>query len=117
MWLRDMLEDLCHRKLKDIEDFEWQRFLKPELKSLSQAIPNSASPVVKEGRRLMRKNTSLDMFALEEVKTVVLTCLRKEIEYGFEFLSYMESLPLFETRSNNYIICFTQVGKSYCTAV
>ncbi len=108
MWLRDMLEDLCRRKLKDIEDFEWQRFLKPELKSLTKEVPRSATPVVK-GKRLVRKSTTLELFKAEEQKTIVVTCLKKEIEYGFEFLCYTQSLPLFETRANNYIISFTQV--------
>jgi len=109
MWLRDMLEDLCRRKLKDIEDFEWQRFLKPELKSLSGEAPKSASPVVMKGKRLLRKSTNLELFSNEETKTIILSCLKKQIEYGFEFLCYTHSFPLFETRSNNYIISFTQV--------
>ena len=31
LWLRDILDDLCHRKIRDIADFEWQRFLRPYL--------------------------------------------------------------------------------------
>ena len=108
MWLRDMLEDLCRRKLKDIEDFEWQRFLKPQLKSLTDETPKSETPI-KKGKQLVRKSTTLDFFSVDEPRTIFLCCLQQQIEYGFEYLCYTQSLPLFETRANNYIISFTQV--------
>ncbi|KAL5457324.1 hypothetical protein EMCRGX_G034572 [Ephydatia muelleri] len=28
LWLRDVLNDMCSRKLRDLADFEWQRFLR-----------------------------------------------------------------------------------------
>ena len=33
VWLRDVLDDLCHHKLRDVTDFEWQRFLRPSLEA------------------------------------------------------------------------------------
>ena len=28
MWLRDALDFLCHQKLRELTDFEWQQFLR-----------------------------------------------------------------------------------------
>lgn len=28
MWLRDVLDFLCHQKLRELTDFEWQQFLR-----------------------------------------------------------------------------------------
>ena len=28
MWLRDVLDYLCHQKLRELSDFEWQQFIR-----------------------------------------------------------------------------------------
>ena len=43
-----------------------------------------------------------------ELKFVVLHCLDQEVEYGYEYLD-CNSVPLFDSRANNYIIALTQV--------
>ena len=103
LWLRDVLDDLCSRKLKDINDFEWQRFLRPYLKPLDHSLlsPDEASspqPGPAEGEK-----------EEENGNTVVLQCLDQQIEYGFEYLG-CASIPVFTQRANNYIIAFTQVS-------
>jgi len=32
MWLRDVLDFLCHQKLRELTDFEWQQFLRLYIK-------------------------------------------------------------------------------------
>lgn len=90
LWLRDVLDDLCHRKLKDMADFEWQRYIRPYL----------ASPPPEEASA-PSENTQED--------TVVLRCLDQQVEYGFEYMG-CASLPVFTPRANNYVIAFTQVS-------
>lgn len=82
MWLRDISEDLCCHKLRDVTDFEWKRFLRP------YRIP------------------TLDG---EEENSVVLECLDQRLMYEFEYLG-CNSPPVFTPRSDNFIIAFTQVS-------
>lgn len=91
LWLRDVLDDLCHRKLKDVADFEWQRYIRPYLASLPPEEEDSA----------LREDP--------QRSTVVLQCLDQQVEYGFEYLG-CTSLPVFTPRANNYAIAFTQVS-------
>ena len=96
LWLRDVLDDLCHRKLKDMADFEWQRYIRPYLAS---PPPEEASTPREDTRG----------------STVVLQCLDQQVEYGFEYLG-CTSLPVFTPRANNYIIAFTQVSLQFIGA-
>ena len=97
-----MLDDLCNRKLKDINDFEWQRFLRPYLKTVEDSsnpdldTPSNQSPPATEKE--------------QNCYTVILQCLDQQVEYGFEYLGCAR-LPALTHRSNNYIIAFTQVSK------
>ena len=84
MWLRDISEDLCRRKLRDVSDFEWQRFMRPYL------------------------TPSVDGTELEQ-NSVVLKCLDQRLKYGFEYLG-CNAPPVFTPRSDNYIVAFTQVN-------
>ena len=80
LWLRDILDDLCRRKLRDAGDFEWQRFLRPYLRPT-------------EG---------------DHTHQLVLQCLEQELVYGCEFLG-CQPPPVFTPRTDNYIIALTQV--------
>lgn len=102
-----MLEDLCRRKLRDIEDFEWQRFMRPHLKTYLRQKPQEAATSTTDVRPQPESN-ALHEEEEEEVKTVVLRCLDQEVEYGYEYLG-CSSVPMFDARANNYIIAFTQV--------
>ena len=102
LWLRDILDDLCHHKLRDIGDFEWQRAIRPYLKEVDL---NSTDTLTYQGDDPSSKE--------EEIRpenTVVLQCLDNQIEYGFEYLG-CASIPVFTSRANNYIIAFTQVRR------
>lgn len=92
LWLRDVLDDLCHRKMRDINDFEWQRYLRPSFSALLETDKEEDT-----------ENES------NESTTVVLKCLDQQIEYGFEYLGCV-SIPVFTPRANNYMIAFTQVS-------
>ena len=100
-----MLEDLCHRKLRGIGDFEWQRFIRPYRQSHHKHKPQAldVKPQCEAG--------SFDVLPEEdekEIKTVVMHCLDQEVEYGYEYLG-CSSIPVFDARGNNYIIALTQV--------
>ena len=88
LWLRDILDDLCHRKLRDVADFEWQRFPRPYL----DPEPGNGNEAANES----------------PTHQLVLKCLNTRIEYGWEYLG-CEALPVFTPRTDNYIIAFTQV--------
>ena len=81
LWLRDILDDLCHRKLRDVGDFEWQRYLRPYLRPAEGSHSHQ----------------------------LVLQCLDQELVYGCEFLG-CQPLPVCTSRTDNYIIALTQVG-------
>lgn len=83
IWLKDILDNLCHQKLKDVTDFEWQRYIKPYL---SSTVAESDG---KEGE-------------------VVLCCLDQHLSYGYEYTG-CTALPVFTPRSENYLIGLTQV--------
>lgn len=89
LWLRDILDDLCHRKLKDMADFDWQRYIRPY--RVAPLAEEAATP---------EENA--------QGSTVVLRCLEQQVEYGFEYLG-CASIPVFTSRANNYVIAFTQV--------
>lgn len=97
LWLRDVLDDLCHRKLRDGADFEWQRYIRPYLTAPLESDPMEEQ---EEGHTIMDS---------AQRGTVVLRCLDQQMEYGFEYLG-CASVPVFTTRANNYIIAFTQVS-------
>ena len=80
------MEDLCHHKLKDVTDFEWQRYIRPYLVEGSQALDNSE----------------------EKGETVVLRCLDQQLCYGYEYTG-CSALPVFTPRTDNYVIALTQV--------
>ncbi len=101
-----MLDDLCCRKLRDISDFEWQRFIRPYLKEVENNCPQISD------------DSNDDDQGTEEVQdsslksTIVLRCLDEEIEYGFEYLG-SHCVPVLTSRANNFIIAFSQVGILY----
>ena len=84
MWLRDTLEELCRQKLRDITDFEWQKYIRPYL-------------IEREGE----EGESSPAF-------IVLQCLDRRLNYGFEYQG-CTSLPVMTPRMDNYILAFTQV--------
>ena len=87
--MRDVLEDLCHHKLKDMTDFEWQRYIRPYLVSNlegSQPFDNSE----------------------EKGGTVVMRCLDQQLCYGYEYTG-CSALPVFTPRRDNYVLALTQV--------
>lgn len=89
LWLRDILEDLCQRKLRDIADFEWQRFPRPYMEpELEQTVEAGSSP--------------------GPTHQLVLRCLDASVEYGWEYLG-CQALPVLSLRADNYLIAFTQV--------
>ena len=81
MWLRDILEELCRQKLRDITDFEWQKYMRPCL-------------VQGEGEG--------------STTSILLQCLDQRLSYGFEYQG-TASLPVMTPRMDNYILAFTQV--------
>ena len=80
VWLRDILDDLCTHKLRDISDFEWQRFLRPYI--------------------------TMETDGQQQLK---LHCLHKQLVYGYEYQG-CHALPVLTPRMNNYIIALTQVS-------
>lgn len=95
LWLRDVVDDLCQRKLKDIADFEWQRYIRPYLTEDNKTTP----PDGEEGG-----------VAHEETRNIVMRCLDQELPYGYEYTG-CNTLPVFTPQSDNYIIALTQVSK------
>ena len=89
VWLRDIVNDLCHCKLRSISDFEWLRYPRLYLTPPSPSPSSPPSPQSQPGDRL-------------EVK-----CLHMTMEYGFEYVG-CQSLPVFTPRMNNYIISLLQ---------
>ena len=85
MWLRDILEELCRQKLRDITDFEWQKYMRPYL------VPG-------EGEGDSSGSTA----------SIVLQCLDQRLSYGFEYQG-SASLPVMTPGMENYILAFTQV--------
>ncbi len=90
-----MVDDLCQRKLKDIADFEWQRYIRPYLTDNDETPPPDGEVGV----------------APEETRDIVMRCLDQEVAYGYEYTG-CNSLPVFTPRSDNYIITITQVSSS-----
>ncbi len=88
-----MVDDLCQRKLKDIADFEWQRYIRPYLTDNDETPPPDGEVGV----------------APEETRYLVMRCLDQEVAYGYEYTG-CNSLPVFTPRSDNYIITITQVS-------
>ena len=85
MWLRDILEELCRQKLRDITDFEWQKCMRPCLfqgEGEGEEVTSTAS--------------------------ILLQCLDQRLSYGFEYQG-TASLPVMTPRMDNYILAFTQV--------
>ena len=106
MWLRDILEDLCHQKIRDITDFEWQKYIRPYL------LPSEDEPMDQED--LEATDTNKDSSGVESKAlspsscSIVLRCLDQQLSYGFEYQG-CASLPVMTARMDNYIIAFTQV--------
>ena len=89
MWLRDILEELCRQKLRDITDFEWQKYMRPCL------VQGEG-----EGEGEGEEVTS--------TASILLQCLDQRLSYGFEYQG-TASLPVMTPRMDNYILAFTQV--------
>ena len=87
MWLRDNLEELCRQKLRDITDFEWQKYMRPYL-------------LQGQGGGEDEEDSSL--------ASIDLQCLDQRLSYGFEYQG-CASLPVMTPRMDNYILAFTQV--------
>ena len=90
LWLRDVVEDLCQHKLRDVSDFEWQRYIRPYLSDDTR--PPSVS---EEGVEC-------------ETRGIVMRCLDQELGYGYEY-SGCDPLPVFTPHTDNYITSLTQV--------
>ena len=97
MWLRDILEELCRQKLRDIADFEWQKYIRPYLIHAEVEVEGTDS-VEPEGSQNSTSSAS-----------IVLRCLDQQLSYGFEYQG-CGSLPVMTPRMDNYIIAFTQVN-------
>ena len=89
MWLRDILEELCRQKLRDISDFEWQKYMRPCL-------------VQGEGE----EEGEGDGEGIGSAASIVLQCLDQQLMYGFEYQG-TASLPVMTPRMDNYILAFT----------
>ena len=106
MWLRDILEDLCHQKIRDVTDFEWQKYIRPYLlpgEDQEEEEKEDEDPYVAGGQEShmasSRRSSSI---------SIVLRCLDQQLSYGFEYQG-CASVPIMTTRMDNYLIAFTQV--------
>ena len=99
MWLRDILEELCRQKLRDITDFEWQRCIRPYL-LLEDEDRNDLD---RESQNSSGKSSA----------HISLQCLDQQLGYGFEYQG-CGSLPVMTPRMDNYILAFTQVHAGAC---
>ena len=97
MWLRDILEELCRQKLRDITDFEWQKYVRPYL---------VRSDVETKGGN--NSESGVDQ-SCEGTASITLRCLDQQLSYGFEYQG-CGTLPVMTPRMDNYIIAFTQVS-------
>ncbi len=89
LWLRDVVDDLCQHKLRDITDFEWQRYLRPYV-----VMDTSPPPTEEEsGAR----------------GDLVMRCLDQGLRYGYEYTG-CHGLPAISPHTDNYIIALTQVS-------
>lgn len=97
MWLRDILEELCRQKLRDIMDFEWQKYIRPYLVHTEVEVAEGT-----DSKPEGSENSS-------STASIVLRCLDQQLNYGFEYQG-CASLPVMTPRMDNYIIAFTQVN-------
>ena len=70
VWLRDIIDDLCHQKIRGVADFEWQRFLRPCI----------SEP--------------------QESNVLQFQCLHVKLEYGYEYLGCQALLVLTPRMNN-----------------
>ena len=99
MWLRDILEELCRQKLRDISDFEWQKYMRPCL------VQGEGE---EEGEGEGGEEGEGDGEGIGSTASIVLQCLDQRLVYGFEYQG-TASLPVMTPRMDNYILAFTQV--------
>ena len=103
MWLRDILEDLCRQKLRDITDFEWQKYIRPQLIKSEEEnnVESEAGKSEACGDQESQRPTCSSA-------SITLHCLDQQLSYGFEYQG-CSALPVMTQRMDNYIIAFTQV--------
>lgn len=101
VWLRDIVEDLCRQKLRDITDFEWQKYIRPQLVQSEEEVSDSDAGQCQDGEEA---NNTRPISAA----SISLQCLDRQLSYGFEYQG-CRSLPVMTPRRDNYIIAFTQV--------
>ena len=103
MWLRDILEELCRQKLRDITDFEWQKYMRPYL-------------VQGDGEGERGGEGEGEAEGASSSASIVLQCLDQRLSYRFEYQG-TASLPVMTPRMDNYILAFTQVLLCACNCV
>ena len=108
MWLRDILEDLCHQKIRDVTDFEWQKYIRPYF------LPSEDQPLKEEAEEEDEDSFIVDggeshvASSHRSSVSIVLRCLDQQLSYGFEYQGCV-TVPVMTTRMDNYLIAFTQV--------
>jgi hypothetical protein len=110
MWLRDILEELCRQKLRDITDFEWQKYMRPYL---VQGKGEEEGEGEGEGEEGGEGGGEREGEGTSSTASIVLQCLDQRLSYGFEYQG-TASLPVMTPRMDNYILAFTQV---MCTCI
>jgi energy-coupling factor transporter ATP-binding protein EcfA2 len=104
--LRDMSEDLVHRKLRDVSDFEWQRF--PRVNSLSELT------ITEQLFTAEQENTEelVEGHSNPGPLSLVVDCLDTSFLYAYEYLG-CKLYPVFTPRTLNCIVAFTQSLMKY----
>ena len=106
MWLRDIINDLCHQRIRSAADFEWQHYPRLYIHQTQENITSQLSSVTLQQQQQQQQQQGERS---EEKVQVELRCLHMRMEYGFEYMG-CRPLPVFTPRMNNYIISVLQVS-------
>ena len=98
MWLRDVLDFLCHQKLRELTDFEWQQFLR-------LYIQEDPGKIIDD---ILCKLCTLYCFIVSKRQKPTFHCLDVQLSYHCEFTG-CQSLPPYSPRLGNCLIALTQV--------
>ena len=107
MWLRDVLDFLCHQKLRELSDFEWQQFLRLYVRE----DPGKIYIMIRD---TLYELHILHCFTVSKRQTPTFHCLDVQLSYHCEFTG-CQSLPPYSPRLGNCLIALTQVTTVYMT--